>query len=243
MKVSVSLLAAMLLFALTATAHAQLSEAESPISSVVEVRFSGWNPNIDDDFDARPGPYEQVFGNRNPLLIEAEYGYQVYQGIGSLSVAGNLGFARVRAKALSSEGGRTADDTRFTTVPIRLGLVYRFDYLMDRWSIPFALSLKLGYDHYFWNVRDSNGRATATTADGDSVDGRGQTYGYHYAVGFHILLDWFTPQMARSFDLNSGVNNTYFFAEYMRAVVDDFGADDSWDLGSSQVTFGLAFEF
>lgn len=243
MKATLPLLVVLALMGAAATASAQLSDAQSPITSVVEVRFSGWNPNIDDDFDASPGPYEQMFGNRSPVLFELEYGYQFYQGVGSLSVAGNVGLARVRAKALNSDGSRTADTTRFTTIPLRLGLVYRFDYLAQRWNIPFAFAFKLGYDHYFWTVRDSQGRASVTDDSGGTIDGRGQTHGYHYAIGFHLLLDWFTPQMARSFDLNTGVNNTYFFAEYMRAVVDDFGADDSWDLGTSQVTFGLAFEF
>ena len=49
--------------------------------------------------------------------------------------------------------------------------------------------------------------------------------------------------MARAFDLDMGVNNSYLFAEYLSATIDDFGDRNSLHLGDDTVFFGVAFDF
>ena len=49
--------------------------------------------------------------------------------------------------------------------------------------------------------------------------------------------------MAAEFDTESGVNNSYLFAEYTTSEVNDFGSDESMELSSDHLSFGLMFEF
>lgn len=226
-----------------APAHADIEfRDDSRITGAFELKLGRYTPEIDSDFDGT-GPYELVFGDRSPLLIEAEYDRQFWRGVGSLGVFGAVGLNQVKGASISEDGTDAADETRLRIVPFRVGLVYRFDYLQERWNVPLVIALKGGLDYYAWFVRTEGGIADHTDALGNRTVGRGGTTGYHLAVGGYFLLDFLAPRMAANFDTNSGVNNTYLFAELMMARVDDFGGDGSWDLSDTSVLFGIAFEF
>ena len=230
--------------AVPATASAELTLVEeTPIHGAFELKLGRYNPAIDDEFSNGENPYRDRFGDRNPIYLEMEYDVQFWRGFGSLGVFGALGWHQVKGDALRTDRvDSTVDTTRVRTLPLRLGLVYRFDELHRRWSVPLAFSLKAGLDYYVWSIRDSNGVASADV-DGESTRGRGATAGYHLSIGAHFLLDFLAPQMASTFDLNSGVNNTYLFAELTMASVNDFGSSKSWDLSDTSALFGIAFEF
>lgn len=237
----VALLAASTLLAgLPTAAHAQQDGFASPITSTFELKLGRYVPAIDDEFDGG-GPFEEVFG-RPGLSLEGEYSRQFYRGIGSAAVGFNLGYMAASAGALTEDGERAADRTRFTMVPVRLGLVYRFDLLQERFGVPLVPTAKAGLDYYLWWVGDGDGTATVI-ADGDVQRGRGGTSGVHAALGLNLWLNWFAPGMARTFDVNTGVNNTYLFAELLMARVNDFGSSSSWDLSDTALMFGIAFEF
>lgn len=228
--------------ALPADALAQSREYASPITSALELRFSGVQPAIDDEFDG-DGPYERVFGDRSLVAGEVEYDRQFWRGFGSLGVGFHGGRMSRQAKALNEDGERSPDRTRFTIYPVRTSLVYRFDVLQERWNVPVVIAAKAGLDYYFWRVSTAGEVAREETADGDELRGAGGTAGWHASIGLHLLLDWFAPAMARSFDTNVGVNNSYVFAEFLTTSVDDFGGARSWDLSANSAVFGLAFEF
>ena len=226
----------------TAQAQQRMFE-ETPISGAFELKLGRYNPAMDDEFSGSTSPYETTFGSRNPIYLEMEYDVQFWRGFGSFGAFAGLGWHQIKGSALNQDGTVSeTDDTRMRMLPLRLGLVYRFDELHRRWDIPFAFSAKVGLDHYVWSIRDANGLAS-TEIDGESVRGRGATSGYHLAFGAHILLDFVAPRMASSFDLNTGVNNTYFFAELTIAQINDFGSATSWDLSDTTALFGIAFEF
>lgn len=236
--------AAAMALAVPSTASAELTLVqESPISGAFELKLGRYNPSIDDEFSNGSTPYESMFGSRNPIYLEMEYDVQFWRGFGSVGAFAALGWHQTKGDALNEDGtGSATDDTRMRTLPLRLGLVYRFDELHRRWDIPFAFSVKAGLDYYVWSIRDANGPAS-TDIDGESVRGRGATAGYHVSFGAHLLLDFLAPGMASTFDLNTGVNNTYVFAELTIANVNDFGSSTSWDLSDTTALFGLAFEF
>lgn len=215
---------------------------EEDIRAAFELKLGPYTPNIDDEFGG-DGPYNDVFGGSTPLLLEAEFDYQFWRGFGSLGVFGAVGWSQVRASAIGVDGEPTADKTRLRMLPLRLGLVYRFDELQRRWNIPFVFSFKAGLDYSAWFVMAGNQIADAADPDGTRHVGRGGTFGYHAALGVNFLLDSLAPRMATTFAANSGVDNSYLFAELMMARIDDFGSDDSWDLGTRTFLIGLAFEF
>lgn len=214
----------------------------SAITGAFELKLGVFRPNIDDEFSG-DGPYEALFGNRTPLLLEAEYSYQFWRGVGSLGAGVSVGWSQVQGTAVTDDGEKANDATRLRVLPFRATLVYRFDYLQERWNIPFAFAFKAGLDYYAWFVRNDAGIADDRDASGRRTVGRGGTTGFHVAAGAYLLLDFMAPRMAAEFDNNAGVNNTYFFAELMMAKVDDFGGSGSWDLSDTTALFGLAFEF
>ena len=237
-KLAIAVIVAGVLFAGPAFAQFDDPDGGSPISGVFELKLGEYVPNIDGDFDVEPGPFESVFSNRTGLYLEGEYDWQFYRGVGSAAIAVNAGFFRDAGNAQLADGSSSADTTYLRMFPLRLGLAYRFDYLQTRYRVPVALSVKAGVDYYFWRVGGSGGLSQI-----GEFKGRGGTAGYHVELGFHLLLDAFAPSMAAGFDGNAGVNNTYFFAEYLIAMIDDFGGDASWDLSDNTALFGLAFEF
>lgn len=226
-------------------AHAQRGRVHATdINAAFEFKMGPWSPSIDSGEDlGDPGPWEEIFGQRTRLLYELEYDQQFYRGIGSLGVGLNLGYSGIKAGSLTEDGERGADSTRFTVVPIRVAAVYRFDWLSEELNIPLVPTLKLGLDYYLWWVGGGDGAAVAETDSGSLLTGRGGTAGVHAAFGLYLLLDWFAPQMAQNFDVNTGVNHSYLFAEYMLTKVNDFGSSSSWDLSHRGFTFGIAFEF
>ena len=215
----------------------------SPLDSAFEFKMGPWRPAIDSgEALGFPGPYRRLFGGGAPWLLELEYNRQLYRGIGSAGVGVNVGYWGTRARSLTEDGERGADRTRFDVVPLRIAGVYRFDWLAHQVSVPIVPTLKLGLDYYLWWVGDGRGVA-AVEEGGDRFRGQGGTAGMHAAFGLHLLLDWFAPGMARTFDVNTGVNHSYLFVEYLMTKVDDFGSESSWDLSHSGFFFGIAFEF
>ncbi|MCB9533100.1 MAG: hypothetical protein H6698_02080 [Myxococcales bacterium] len=225
-------------------AHADIVYAQrsTEITSMFELKLGMYEPNIDAEFDGE-GPYSQTFGSRNPLLLELEYDYQLWRGFGSAGVYAAAGWRQVRGNALALDGTESTDRTRLLTLPFRLGAVYRFDVLQERFNVPIALALKAGLDYTAWFVRNEEGIADYSADGSETFAGRGGTTGYHVGAGVYLLLDFLAPKMATSFDESAGVNNTYLFAEVTAARLDDFGGKASWDLSDTSLMFGLAFEF
>ena len=68
----------------------------------------------------------------------------------------------------------------------------------------------------------------------------------HCPVGRNIqgvLLDVFEPSAAQTFDQEVGVNNSYLYADFFLARVDQFGKRNKLDLSDITWTVGLAVEF
>ena len=223
-------------------AHADIVYAQDQdVSSFVELKVGTYTPDIDAEFDVEE-PYEDIF-QRTPIHFELEYDRQFWREFGSLGAYAALGWNRTRGNALDEDGTSTNDQTRLSMIPIRAGLVYRFDVLAERWGVPLVVSLKGGLDYTLWFVRSEAGIADFTSDAGVDSVGRGGTAGYHVALGGHLLLDFLAPRMAANFDTNAGVENTYLFAELMMAQISDFGSSKSWDLSDTTALFGLGFEF
>ena len=129
-------------------------------------------------------------------------------------------------------------------MPFTIQLVYRFDWLAQKYKVPLVPHLKAGFDYYLWWIENGVGDvANKPTSTGANQYGRGGTWGGHVSVGLAFLLDVMAPKMAQTFDVDVGVNNSYIFFEYVWSWVNDFGTSSSMDLSSGMFVGGLAFEF
>lgn len=244
-----SRIALMLLTLAPASALAQLygEPAESPRTQQIEIKFGLYTPQIDSEGLAA-NPYARIFDNDSMFLSKIEYDYQVYRDFGSLAIGGELGYGQVAGSGLASgTTSSTSDETKLHILPMSLALVYHFDVLAVRWSVPLVPYVKVGLDYHIWWITDGVGDTSEyvnTDAAGEHhTRGSGDTFGWHVAAGLKLLLDDLAPGMARTFDNEVGVNNTYLFGEFLYADISDFGSSESFQLGDTTALFGLAFEF
>jgi hypothetical protein len=157
--------------------------------------------------------------------------------MGTLEAGVRTGFFQANGygQIATGAGGASADRTRLRIIPTSVALTYRFDLLSRRWSVPLAPYGRAALERYNWWV---------TNGAGKSVES-GATNGWSVTGGLALLLNFFDPTLAREFDEESGVNDTYLFFEVTKSKVNDFGSSSSWDLSDEKLTLagGLLFVF
>ena len=231
----------LVLFALLpATAHAYRFGTETPRSTSVELRLTSFQPGIDKEFsipEGQSGPYERIFGNDGDWLFSVAVSEHFFQAFGTASLGGSIGFWSAEGSGISASADDVSDKTSFHIFPMALEVSYR----LDEWQayIPLVPVARLGLDYYFWYINDGNSE-TARFANGNKA--MGGTWGWHYTLGIHILLDFFAEGMAGDFDNDAGVNNSYFTIEFQSSHVDDFGSSKSFRLGDNMWVFGLGLD-
>lgn len=236
---------------------------ESPQRFALEIKFGSYVPGIDNS----PGlngrtPFADVFNNGEKpngfLLTTLEFDWQFFRKVGSLGVGVALGFYRNTAKSftyLENMGGgltpcrvpscvQSGDETALNVIPIELLLVYRFDYLMQRWRIPFVPYMKVGLAYAFWVIQNGSG-GTATYDEGGGVisEGAGGTWGFTLHPGLSFMLDIIDRGAARVMDAELGINHTHLFIEMNYFNLENFGRDRTMVLSDLSFNAGIAFEF
>ena len=237
----VRLLAAMGVWAaLGAVAAPALAERiETPVDWQVEIKFGPYKPSIDEEFGGSATPFEDIYGSSDVLMGLVEIDYQFWRGVGSFAVGGTIGYALDNGTAIiQGTETKSNDATTFNVLPLQLSLVYHFDYLATQYDVPLVPFVKVGVDYWIWWIRDAAG----DTAQFGGGEGSGGTFGWHWSAGLKVLLDWIDEDSSVSFDNEFGVNNSYLFAEFLWADVDDFGSSSSLKAGDHTFFFGLAFE-
>jgi hypothetical protein len=112
----------------------------SPRWGSFELGAGTYRPDIDSAF-AAPGPYEQVFGSGRGWMFRVGVAKALYTRVGTLELGLRSGYFRDKGKGLVDSGGtlvKSGDSTTFSVVPSSLTLTYRFDWLVERYGIPFA---------------------------------------------------------------------------------------------------------
>ena len=215
------------------------ARAESPRNFMAELKFGPWRPDVDKEFTTKK-PWNDTFGGGYFLTSQVEFDWEFFKQVGVLAVGGSIGYTQAKGHGLLESGAKSTDPTKMHLLPLSLSLIYRFDYLMQRFKFPFVPVVKGGLDGYFWWV--TNGVGSVSKA-ADGTRGRGLTFGGHASVGLMFQLDSLAPMMAQTLDDEMGVNNTYLFAEYTWNWIDDFGSKTSMNLSSRNFVAGIAFEF
>ena len=229
---SVLMLAAMLL--------ASPASAQSPVSGFMEFKGGPYRPMVDQEFGEGGGPFNAFFNGKGMLLGEVQFDYHLWEEFGKLGLAFNAGYGLVSGRVRMFDGTEVdlSDEARFRVIPLRAGLIYRYDYSAMHHNIPLVPKIKAGLDYHLWRVVGADGETAGTDAQRAS----GGKFGWHVTAGLNFHLDFIDAGSAAAFDMTWGINNSYIFAEYTWANVDNFGGEGI-DLSARHAAFGLAFEF
>jgi hypothetical protein len=236
---------------------------DSPQRFALEVKFGPYLPEIDRKYGGDGlGPYANVYGETDEdgratgqpkkgfygaIAIE----YQIVNLAGPLGIGFQWSMFRDKAQALladpPAEGSvrSEADTTRFSTMPLALQAVYRFELLADRWRIPLVPYAKFGLNYSFWWSKNGSGKiSTIKDDEGNVIDkARGGAWGFQGNFGGMLRLDWLERGEARNLDRITGINHTYVFGEFQFSRVNNFGRKNSINLGDATWLVGLAIEF
>jgi len=224
---------------LLAATPARAQEDESPQRFAVELKFGPYYPDV----DTEPGvgsPYQDVFGEKQTFMFLAEFDWQflrlpgVNLGIGLLA-----GYFQDTGKGLDPDTGeRAGEETQLKVLPGHFDAIVRVDALPRYTKVPLVPFVKAGVSYYIWWVE--NGRGIGRY---DGTTGYGGTWGWNFSAGMMLLLDFFEPSAARTFDQEAGVNNSYLYADFFMARIDNFGDRNKLNLSDYTWTVGLAIEF
>ena len=217
--------------------------AETPKTSMFELHIGTYTPAVDEQFiDA--SPYESIFGQESATLFGFHTDRQLWQGFGSLAIGVGARYGSVSGRAQLEDGTSSDDTTELHLLPLTTSLVYRLDVLQERLNVPLVPYGKAGLNCTLWWILNGRGEvANSWGSDGEGHTGSGSTLGWFASGGIQLHLDFFDSEMATEFDTESGVNNSYLFAEYTMSEVNDFGSAESLELSSDHLSFGLMFEF
>lgn len=207
----------------------------------LELRFSPYSPNVDDDpsLGGRK-PYEQNFGTTPRFLPALELDWQTFRipYVGTIGPGIGVGYTRMSADSLTVTGRKSGDSTALEILPLWASFVLRVDTLWHDAGIPIVPYGKAGIGLAFW--RASN---TGDTSVFNGKSGKGHSLGTHFALGLAFALNALDQGASRNMDNATGINGTFLFAEMYWLTLDGFGARDSLRVGANTWAAGLLFEF
>ena len=214
---------------------------EEPRDLTVEFRLGGYRPLIDRGASSGQ-PWEEIFGSSRMLLFEGEVDKILWQKFGTIALGFSIGYAEKYAKALISPGSPGAgtpsgENTSLKVIPARLLAVYRFDYPALRYGVPLVPYGKAGLVAMGWWTQKGGSLEYA-----DGHRGLGVKFGYSFAGGLSLMLDFLEPRLAKDFFTDLGVRHSYLFGEYVYENVNTFGKG-GLDLSSRHWMFGFAMDF
>lgn len=208
-----------------------------------ELQAGPYQPSIDSQFVVSEGskipPYETTFGDESPLLFNLVFDRHIAHVLGPISIGVSTGMWSVKGEASPVDGSTSeaSDTTEMEIYPLAAQISYRIDAFAEHF--PIAPIFRAGVDYYLWRILNGDGEVASFDASHKAI---GATHGWHYAVGFHLLLDALAQDMARDFSFNAGVQNSFLTFEYRSSQVDDFGSADSFRLGDDSYFVGLALD-
>lgn len=218
---------------------------ESPRWVMLELKFGPYKPAIDDEFSGPgEGPYESVFGGDSFVLSALQVEIEFLKEYGTASAGVGLAYGSADGRSLQADGTRGNEETSLHLMPLNLSVSYHLDIFSRWWSVPLVPYVRAGLDYVIWWTTDGLGDVSDWAPDQDAGvrPGYGGVWGWHVGGGLKFHLDILAPTMAKTFDTEVGVNDSYLFAEVLHLVADDFGSGDSLELGDTTFLFGLAFE-
>jgi hypothetical protein len=209
---------------------------ESDQHFALELRFGPYHPSVDNDFPA-PGPYARAFGaDKKPFFFGLEFDWQIFRipWVGTIGPGLGWGYSHSGGIATKVSDGQPSAESTFLNIMPMYGVgVLRVDVLARETAIPLVAYGKAGVGYALW-----------WSGNDIETQGKGHSWGTQFGVGGMLLLDAFDPHSAVELDNEFGINNTYFFAEWMVSNLNGFGASNHSVLNAGANTWmlGLAIE-
>jgi len=223
-------------------------EYRSPQYFCLEIKLGPYSPDIDNEFGGKASPFKDIFGDGQGLMVKGELDVELWRPFGTIAIGGAIGWYNNTAKARADNGDddtpstlieTTAGETSITLIPMALLLIYRADFLFYKYKVPVIPFVKLGVNYTVWWIDKGDGE----TARYKEFNASGGTFGWQFNGGIALALDAFEPKAAKTLDMETGINHTYLFFEFVYIQADGFGSDTALNVGETGWQAGLAFEF
>ncbi len=206
-----------------------------------ELRFGPYWPEVDEEFSASPGPYEEIFDTDARFYFGLELDWLPFRipYVGCFGPAFGWGYTSSSANAIVVSTGERADsDTTLTILPMHISGAARFDSLLYELGVPVVPYLKMGLGFGLWTASGPSGTSTV-----DGVEGKGTSLGLHFAPGAMLALSELDRRASVAMREDAGIEGTYLFGEWMWANLDGIGSHPQMHVGTSTVVVGLALEW
>jgi len=233
---------AVALLAAPSLALADWEDYETSRNFAVEIKAGPYRPDVDSEPGLSGTPYRDTFGDGNLVFSGFTFEWEaLVTDFLSLGIGMGAGFFQAYAKAQFE--GCTVDCTSseytvLNVIPLGVEAVLRIDALPQLTGIPLTPFGRAGVDRWLWWILNGHG-----TAKVEGQSAKGWTNGWHLGGGLALLLDFFEPSSATKLDQESGINNSYLFAEIVIDRIDDFGGSGSLVLSDITWDAGLLLEF
>jgi hypothetical protein len=206
----------------------------------LELRFSPYRPQIDDDPSLRSSPYATTFGKKPRLSIGVELDWQTYRipHVGTIGPGFGAAFVSISRTVKTASGRDSGDETSLSIYPFTAVAVLRADAAWRDLGIPLVPYGKAGLGVALWRASNSGG-----TSSDNNVSGKGTSWGTSFALGLAFALDALDKGSSRNMDLATGINNTYVYFEAYWLTLNGIGQPHALHVGTNTWSMGMAFEF
>jgi hypothetical protein len=220
----------------------QATRESSPRHYTIQLDLGPYGVNVDSESSLHgQTPYAQFFGTRKPLLTRIEADVDFFDKFGRASIGVAFGFWQAIGKARTKTGDVSLDTELLNLYPLSLLLIYRADFLYERFGIPLVPYAKLGYGVVKYSDLTDGNTTTFTTPSGKVINSGGWARGIQYAVGVQFILDAIDTARAASLDQDFGINSTSIFFELGQTHWQ--GANGGLNLGGNTISGGFLVAF
>jgi outer membrane lipoprotein-sorting protein len=188
-------------------------------------------PNIIGHTDAEDFTFKDMYNVSSLSGIDFVYEWQPLKSFGKLGVQAGVGFATASGKGYfkSSDASLTGKIPResytFFSIPLSLGVVYRFEFMERQWAAPYIAGGGI-YNGLVEYRNDSDLNTVGTPA----------AYG---AGGLLINLTALNKDLAFTMDREYGFSQLWLVAEYRR--VQSFNKE--LDITTNQISVGIGADY
>ena len=212
----------------------------NPEHFALELRFGPYWPEVDEEFGASPGPYEQTFGTDARFYFGLELDWLPFRipYVGAIGPSFGWGYTRSAGEGVLVRTGEPAGETSLIILPMHVSGVLRADYMLREWGVPVVPYLKAGLGMGLWTASGSD---DVSEVDGDK--GRGTSFGLHFAVGGALSVTALDPEAKASIQADTPVLNAFLFGEWMYLNLDGIGSHPQMHVGTSTVVVGIGIEW
>ncbi|HEX8111633.1 MAG TPA: MXAN_2562 family outer membrane beta-barrel protein, partial [Kofleriaceae bacterium] len=240
------------------TRQAEQAQVPPGDPSLVEwhagLRIGPYTPDIDNQLDMHPGPFQQMFGTTQHMMTMLDVDRFLWTGFGQVGVGVSVGYWQKTARALGAQPDGTPTSMRDASahnamrlVPLALTATYRFTVLDDNYGIPVVPYARAGLGYYVWWISINDHFARVCSDGGlepncSQNKALGASLGLQGAIGLAIRAERIDASAAMSMQ-QSGIQHAGIYAELSLAKMDGFGSDQKLSVGDRTWFAGVDFEF